>query len=219
MGSPPHTRGKDHCLFPAHAPSRITPAYAGKSIIIAFFFRPYPDHPRIRGEKFDDHSAVESVIGSPPHTRGKDSTCFFFCEPFGITPAYAGKSSQGKSLCPPRQDHPRIRGEKCAPSNENDLLAGSPPHTRGKANIRCHPSAKLGITPAYAGKSMRRSIYVDGGKDHPRIRGEKRFAPGCFACDHGSPPHTRGKGMEASADLASTGITPAYAGKRLKRSL
>ena len=71
-GSPPRMRGKDG-PFCAHAPFlRITPAYAGKSLLplsCSFFMR---DHPRVCGEKL-----------------------FFlrFLVFLGrITPAYAGKS-------------------------------------------------------------------------------------------------------------------------------
>ncbi len=31
----------------------------------------------------------------------------------------------------------------------------------------------MGITPAYAGKSLRMSVVQPSGRDHPRIRGEK----------------------------------------------
>ena len=70
-------------------------------------------------------------------------------------------------------DHPRICGEK-----EDAVLfdaggKGSPPHMRGKDQVGRHFRRVIGITPAYAGKSM--LTYPHG-------------------CGHwGSPPHMRGK--------------------------
>ena len=53
--------------------------------------------------------------------------------------------------------------------------------------------------------------------DHPRTRGEK--APPVHTTTHveGSPPHTRGKGMNKSMTTTVNRITPAHAGKRCSR--
>ena len=50
-GSPPHTRGKVNTFTGFCAGCRITPAYAGKSIVSPDRFALKGDHPRIRGEK------------------------------------------------------------------------------------------------------------------------------------------------------------------------
>ena len=55
-------------VFPA---VRITPAHAGKSIIINFCFISNWDHPRTCGEKHIVAQAVLYTKGSPPHMRGK----------------------------------------------------------------------------------------------------------------------------------------------------
>ena len=53
-------------------------------------------------------------------------------------------------------DHPRVCGEKTAFTSESELSAGSPPRMRGKAE-RVNVPRRFGrITPAYAGKSVRR---------------------------------------------------------------
>ena len=72
------------------------------------------------------------------------------------------------------QDHPRTRGEK------------EPTRTGRSITHR--------ITPAHAGKSIRR--------EQIRYR------------SMGSPPHTRGKVLVSVIALAGTRITPAHAGKR-----
>ena len=51
VGSPPHTRGKDHRSTSSLSLEGITPAHAGKSTKIAVNFRRKRDHPRTRGEK------------------------------------------------------------------------------------------------------------------------------------------------------------------------
>ena len=71
IGSPPHTRGKVTKEGGKYMDNRITPAHAGKS------YKPYGaklklrDHPRTRGEKLRLYLILTSLLGSPPHTRGK----------------------------------------------------------------------------------------------------------------------------------------------------
>ena len=53
-GSPPPMRGKGFAEFLREASNRITPAYAGKSDLIAVLCYGYADHPRLCGEKPTD---------------------------------------------------------------------------------------------------------------------------------------------------------------------
>ena len=64
-------RGKAHVFLVVLRHIRITPAYAGKSIII--YHRKYGvlDHPRLCGEKFVGEMLRKIVEGSPPPMRGK----------------------------------------------------------------------------------------------------------------------------------------------------
>ena len=73
-GSPPPMRGKGTKCVKIDHNSRITPAYAGKSLAPSKEHHPLWDHPRLCGEK--------SVNGSPGIKSQR------------ITPAYAGKSRQ-----------------------------------------------------------------------------------------------------------------------------
>ena len=54
IGSPPPMRGKDFSLLRDNGIDRITPAYAGKSNVIANFDFRSEDHPRLCGEKLLD---------------------------------------------------------------------------------------------------------------------------------------------------------------------
>ena len=84
---------------------------------------------------------------------------------------------------------------------------------RGKAQCPYKPHGACGITPAYAGKSLKRRMRQFGCQDHPRLCGEKHpLLPPPFH-DIGSPPPMRGKVSELFEKKLVSGITPAYAGK------
>ena len=85
---------------------------------------------------------------------------------------------------------------------------------RGKDGRRQKRKPRVGITPAYAGKSLRGFAKVMALSDHPRICGEKKGKMEEKMKYTGSPPHMRGKGHEKEIRIHVTGITPAYAGKR-----
>ena len=115
-------------------------------------------------------------------------------------------------------DHPRVCGEKRRVRSWRALLLGSPPRMRGKDGVSgaCH--SPPGITPAYAGKSVHRSGLHRTEGDHPRVCGEKIYPLLAIASPLGSPPRVRGKVCDLTIIRVHHGITPAYAGKRLKRS-
>ena len=74
----------------------------------------------------------------------------------------------------------------------------------------------LGITPAYAGKSVNRFSASRQFEDHPRVCGEKRNLFVKAQSKKGSPPRMRGKEVCDKLRLVYLGITPAYAGKSLR---
>ena len=85
---------------------------------------------------------------------------------------------------------------------------------RGKASSAPQWALISGITPAYAGKSLReRNTFVQP-QDHPRLCGEKIMPMQIFRMDIGSPPPMRGKDAGFSFFVDTVRITPAYAGKR-----
>ena len=71
------------------------------------------------------------------------------------------------------------------------------------------------ITPAYAGKRSSRHSAMHRKQDHPRLCGEKPTIKRRLQYPRGSPPPMRGKVevMQIMTDL--TRITPAYAGKSI----
>ena len=71
-----------------------------------------------------------------------------------ITPAYAGKRAICSDVGAIPRDHPRLCGEKAFYFFQCPFNQGSPPPMRGKAEIQLYNVRKIGITPAYAGKSI-----------------------------------------------------------------
>ena len=157
IGSPPHTRGT-LCIQHFRLISvGITPAYAGNTMYPAF--PPYlrRDHPRIRGEHSKMILKIFDVLGSPPHTRGTRLRHFIRRLSHRITPAYAGNTSLYIPCHLLHWDHPRIRGEHHCQAYPESSFEGSPPHTRGTPFTLLSPQNHSGITPAYAGNTVKRS--------------------------------------------------------------
>ena len=136
----------------------------------------------------------------------------------GITPAYAGKRRRRRSISSVSRDHPRVCGEKGLLGDPAAPCRGSPPRMRGKGSSSGFQLRLLGITPAYAGKRQGLSALFVHIWDHPRVCGEKDLAGQQGSVRWGSPPRMRGKDLRHRHPAADGGITPAYAGKRLKRS-
>ena len=116
----------------------------------------------------------------------------------GITPAGAGKTWNNASKPKHTRDHPR----RCGENTTADILAteyiGSPPQVRGKL----------------AGKSVAYNLM----RDHPRRCGENELKRLTVKRRDGSPPQVRGKRIGEILVQRKLRITPAGAGKTLKRS-
>ena len=211
-------RGKVKQTLKAASGHGITPAYAGKSILYAAGAFCSWDHPRVCGEKIIIGKRQVGKTGSPPRMRGKAHRASGRNALSGITPAYAGKRSWKESRPCACGDHPRVCGEKCRFQLAVRNPLGSPPRMRGKGFPAALSCRRARITPAYAGKSLPPDNNPSTSWDHPRVCGEK-FLVYRYPMNHlGSPPRMRGKGKKWHIGNKRAGITPAYAGKRLKRS-
>ena len=156
LGSPPHVRGKALDTVIEHAFDGITPACAGKRIKLRKRHSICGDHPRVCGEKTKPVPAGGILMGSPPRMRGKVLQNPISQGIVGITPARAGKRVLCLGLPVLRWDHPRVCGEKLRARGKISAPWGLPPRMRGKDEILDVLEAVLGITPACAGKSVRR---------------------------------------------------------------
>ena len=131
------------------------------------------DHPRMGGEKPQSLWVFCFHLGSPPHGRGKvyDSVAKCYC--YRITPAWAGKRHFVPRLGSGSWDHPRMGGEKPLRFGTLTRNRGSPPHGRGKGAVIVTTQGVIGITPAWAGKSLSVTAVPPADEDHPRMGGEK----------------------------------------------
>ena len=172
-GSPPRMRGKVCSAVDDECQPGITPACAGKSQGYQCHTSGYKDHPHVCGEKLLAQLRTGSIEGSPPRMRGKvlGKAVLFDCH--GITPAYAGKSCRAVRSRWRARDHPRVCGEKTPDASSTTKSIGSPPRMRRKGHRSIHPVPQRGITPAYAGKSLRLGNNPSTSWDHPRVCGEK----------------------------------------------
>ena len=111
MGSPPHARGARVGLDVERAHGGITPACAGSTSLTSGLTPAPPDHPRMRGEHFQDTPRSAQRRGSPPHARGARDVEPGRDRGQGITPACAGSTSSLRPATLVSPDHPRMRGE------------------------------------------------------------------------------------------------------------
>ena len=211
-------RGKVWDILQPLADWGITPACAGKSCLAAIYAYNEGDHPRVCGEKRANLSIRQSNQGSPPRVRGKVLPRLLFLACIGITPACAGKRGHGRQSGRSAGDHPRVCGEKVCKEIAPLSVWGSPPRVRGKVLAALMPENRVGITPACAGKSCCCYAAQVCRQDHPRVCGEKRVTLSRWTQRQGSPPRVRGKESTGQLLWCMIGITPACAGKRLKRS-
>ena len=145
------------------------------------------------GEKLRLLVVTPGQKGSPPRGRGKVEPQCPQNSLSGITPAWAGKSTQVGGTEVILKDHPRVGGEKHSGSCRTLTRSGSPPRGRGKDRPEKAP--------------------YPAGRDHPRVGGEKQSLNRGHGWCGGSPPRGRGKESLEIKVGGATGITPAWAGK------
>ncbi len=128
-------------------------------------------------------------------------------------PAHAGKTPGMDTTSHCVSAHPRSRGENALQPEGPTLRSGSSPLTRGKLGLAVVAVGALGLIPAHAGKTRRRSPRALGRAAHPRSRGENDPSRRQRLQPHGSSPLTRGKlrGDELVGILSRP--IPAHAGK------
>ena len=217
-GSSPHTRGTIPAPPPPSTRSRFIPAYAGNAPFGGSSTGEKAVHPRIRGERTGGQTALPSIIGSSPHTRGTRfrQGCRFLCLRF--IPAYAGNAATGLGRCAPTAVHPRIRGERAANHYGDKKRGGSSPHTRGTrpSGVQNRPYKRF--IPAYAGNARGPARQQTPPSVHPRIRGERSSSPASSGSYVGSSPHTRGTPECLLTHITKFRFIPAYAGNAARSS-
>ena len=112
-----------------------------------------------------------------------------------------------------KRDHPRLCGKDGEIVFEEAKKPGSPPLMREGQKQKSGLYQAGGITPAYAGRTMRPLHRLCLSQDHPRLCGKDQFL--CHKKMHnlGSPPLMREGHTNKLMVVGNTGITPAYAGR------
>ena len=235
-GSPPHARGRpaerifsgkdtaDHPRmrgedFSARSPppptTGITPACAGKTPVAYGNKGRCMDHPRMRGEDSAFEARASFSTGSPPHARGRLTVWRHATDIGRITPACAGKTKPTPNGTFTIWDHPRMRGEDTYSPVSLSFVWGSPPHARGRQDDILEMPRRTGITPACAGKTCVPQDRVHSVEDHPRMRGEDRFATTLVRRSSWITPACAGKTMPEATLLYSTTDHPRMRGEDL----
>ena len=131
---------------------------------------------------------------------------------YGITPAYAGTTSDSYTLSYSPWDHPRLRGNYIKLAMELNGITGSPPLTRELHCINRALPFFFRITPAYAGTTQHQKLSLQNRRDHPRLRGNYVLLSTIRLSSKGSPPLTRELQAFSNFSHLRARITPAYAG-------
>ncbi len=130
----------------------------------------------------------------------------------GIIPAGAGLTHRVKHVDSIARDHPRGCGAHPCSSGNSCQTSGSSPRVRGSQEPEILALLHLGIIPAGAELTERRSGRSHGGRDHPRgcgahlTRQERENTP------QGSSPRVRGSPRSEAHRAVQAGIIPAGAG-------
>ena len=139
---------------------RITPACAGKSLIVFDEFITYKDHPCVCREKLLYCGILLLMIGSPLRVQGKEkgnkneSICS------RITPACAGKSEKPLFYIKVYRDHPCVCREKPITVWRPEVPLGSPLRVQGKVVLIILAVRRIRITPACAGKRYLKPMTI-----------------------------------------------------------
>ena len=80
IGSPPHLRGKHRQQEKERESLRITPAPAGKTMVLTMFPKPPEDHPRTCGENISSNPLMKNTPGITPAPAGKTGLDAYRCK-------------------------------------------------------------------------------------------------------------------------------------------
>ena len=219
LGSPPLARGIQNKISSFLMSIGITPACAGNTYAFIPLYGVCRDHPRLRGEYYQNMVNFQSRLGSPPLARGILCDNAHINKVDRITPACAGNTASGRTARIPYLDHPRLRGEYGDMSCNPQVVMGSPPLARGIPPRLQKLRINKGITPACAGNTGCLLSPQSYRRDHPRLRGEYANTNVSMMGETGSPPLARGIPKTGDAVDLKQGITPACAGNTVELNI
>ena len=217
-GSSPHARGTQrprNCPGPSR---RFIPACAGNAVSVFGDHTRNSVHPRMRGERDRLKSLSQGGDGSSPHARGTPQRMRTPRFHKRFIPACAGNARHALDVRNSQPVHPRMRGERVAPSSPQAPISvhprmrgerlsasswgschgGSSPHARGTRHEVDMDGVRVRFIPACAGNASTAWRSRAGRAVHPRMRGERDPVSGLMHHDDGSSPHARGTPVAGS---------------------
>ena len=132
---------------------RLIPAWAGKTKHTKTNATSTPAHPRVGGENALIMLDRPGPYGSSPRGRGKQDFGHAASSVRGLIPAWAGKTSSAVTLVITRPAHPRVGGENLTGAEDQLVSLGSSPRGRGKLHAVQRVAVRVGLIPAWAGKT------------------------------------------------------------------
>ena len=192
---------------------RITPAHAGRISLFSFLFSALRDHPRACGKNIINGSSTCLSRGSPPRMREEFHLVFPRYDSSRITPAHAGRIWDYFGFPTGIEDHPRACGKNSILALYVSAPMGSPPRMREESKLETLMIVQAGITPAHAGRIIRRDDGTVTFGDHPRACGKNALVVLLLVPLLGSPPRMREELRIKGGSKNCTGITPAHAGR------
>ena len=150
----------------------LIPAWAGKTWSSQLALSKLSAHPRVGGENLINAGKNLIQGGSSPRGRGKLKAAFDTIAEKGLIPAWAGKTPTTGRSCLSWRAHPRVGGENGNGPTAGNPMYGSSPRGRGKLAVVGVPFSRVGLIPAWAGKTHwpTRELVYSGA--HPRVGGE-----------------------------------------------
>ncbi len=136
----------------------------------------------------------------------------------GTIPACAGSTNSSSRSAACVRDHPRVRGEHRQAAPYSIELAGPSPRARGARRSATQEEHAIGTIPACAGSTPSPPLTRRPGWDHPRVRGEHRWAGSSHTAVQGPSPRARGARPGGTRRRSSWGTIPACAGSTTARS-
>ena len=136
---------------------------------------------------------TRAFLGSSPRGRGKRFSRTASRNSDGLIPAWAGKTQFAWVVGAFPWAHPRVGGENLANARIETPALGSSPRGRGKHYRAALSPRRLGLIPAWAGKTPNIHAKPFSATAHPRVGGENRGYEFVGLLDLGSSPRGRGK--------------------------
>ncbi len=154
-GSSPRARGTGERAAPALPLHRFIPACAGNGGEHSQSATRATVHPRVRGERPTSCAPAFLHLGSSPRARGTDLRKPPRLHRGRFIPTCAGNGDVTESDHDAPPVHPRVRGERLAPSIIDLQRLGSSPRARGTGKHHLASSVDIRFIPACAGNGKR----------------------------------------------------------------